>query len=187
MNMRKGAPSTFPMTELGDAMKGDALGALPELQTLVDHLASTLDEHDFFADPTPSDWPRVGRVVDAALADARRIVPIVDHVTTNIDLGNARSLRGGIAPWLGDLAGVLYASGRAHEATQLLMTAERLTDRDAHKRLFVAARRDPRSFSVLCRAQRLARLDRFEEAEALVEAALPDVADPDLAAAFRAF
>ncbi|MEO7093522.1 MAG: hypothetical protein ABI175_09745 [Polyangiales bacterium] len=163
------------------------LEALPELQQLVDRLAATIDDNDLIAHRSPSDWPRVGRVVDAALADARRIVPIVDHVTNDIDAGNARSLRSGIAPWLGDLAGVLYASGRAHEATQLLMTAERFTEGDEKKKVFVAARRDPRSFVVLCQAHRLVRRDRFEEAEALVEATLPTVADPDLADVFRAF
>jgi hypothetical protein len=152
-----------------------------ELQFLVDRLAATIDEHDLVIESAPS------RVVDDALADARRLVPIVDHMTIDIDRHDASSLRGNIAPWLGDLAGVLYARGRAHEATQLLMTAERFTERDDKKRLFVAARRDPKSFVVLCRAKRLVRRDRPEEAEALVEATLPHVADADLAEAFRAF
>jgi len=157
------------------------LDGIPELQSLVDRLAATIDAQDLAADSA-----RSGEV-DAALADARRLVPIVDHVTIDIDRENARSLRDGIAPWLGDLAGVLYAKGRVHEATQLLMTAERFTERDDKKRLFVAARRDPKSFVVLCQANRLVRRDRCEEAEALVEATLPHVVDGELAAAFRAF
>ena len=140
------------------------LGALPELQRLVDRLAATIDEQDPIDAGPPSRGAlgaRPHRVVDAALADARAIVTLVDHVTTRIDADSARSLRSGIAPWLGDLAGVLFASGRAHEATQLLMSAERLVEGTGKDGVYVAAARDPKAFVARCREHRLTRLDRL--------------------------